>query len=247
MNILNISIIMSCNYDCDYCPVKKWLIPLTEIENAKHNLLTNEALLKWLNKYLKPEEWYIEITGGEPGLYPEIDTLISALTEMGYHGQIKTNGSLPITASPNFTRCAAWHKDKDFPTYYDQIAIIKNPDDEWQEKENYCKEHKILYKLLDFDARSCGERNIAELMQNYEPNRTVYSQHINDKGQVICCPAATPVMQNGKMTIFELVEPYYTNILKTCKSCKNVHDVELFLSDDIIQKFEEDFNCRGKE
>jgi len=241
MNILNVSLYMSCNYGCDYCPVKKWLVPL---DDSSHNLLTNESLLKWLDKYLKPEEWHIELTGGEPGLYPEIDTLIPALTERGYHGQIKTNGSLPIPASPNFTRCVAWHKDKDFPQYYDQIAIIKNPDDDWQKKEARCKKHKIPHRLLDFDTRSCGNRNISELMQGYPPNKTIYSQHINDRGQVTCCPAATPVMQEGKMTIFEMVEPFYTAILSRCNTCKNVHDVEIFLPDEIRQKFEEDFNGR---
>jgi len=198
--------------------------------------------LKWLDAYLKPEKWYIELIGGEPGLYPEIDTLIPALTERGYHGQVKTNGSLPIPASPNFIRCAAWHEGRDFPEYYDQIVIIKNPDDNWQEKEDHCKEQGIPYQLLDFDTRSCGPRNIPELMEGYSPNKTVYSQHINSSGQVTCCPSAPLVMQNGKMTIFEMVEPFYTNVLlEMCPSCKNVHDVELFLPDDIRQEFAEDF------
>jgi len=241
MNILHISLMSSCNYNCYYCTVKKWLVPLEGAQAIGRNLLTNESLLKWLDAYLPPEEWYVELIGGEPGLYPEIDTLIPALTERGYHGQVKTNGSLPIPESPNFIRCAAWHKGREFPQYFDQIVIIKNPEDDWESKKAYCEEQGIKYQLLDFDTRYCN-RNVPELMKGYEPNKTIYSQHINSSGQVTCCPSSIPVMQGGKMTIFEMVEPFRTNTLREmCPACKNVHDVELFLPDDIRRKFEEDF------
>jgi len=231
----------SCNFDCYYCTVKKWLRPLETAQSIGRNLLTNEALLKWFDAYIEPAEWYIELIGGEPGLYPEIDTLIPALTERGYHGQVKTNGSLPIPASPNFIRCAAWHQGREIPQYFDQIVIIKNHHDDWEYKRTYCNDHDIKYQLLDFDTRY-ERRNSAELMQKYAPNKTIYSQHINSSGQVTFCPSAIPVMRDGKLTIFEMVEPFYTDtLLRSCPACKNVHDVEIFLPDDIKDKFDEDY------
>ncbi|MDR0456702.1 MAG: radical SAM protein, partial [Treponema sp.] len=148
MNILHISLMSSCNFDCYYCTVKKWLVPLEGAQAIGRNLLTNEALLKWFDAFIKPDKWYIELIGGEPGLYPEIGDLIPALTEKGYHGIVKTNGSLPIPESPNFIRAAAWYKDRDLPQYFDQLVIIKNPDDTWRDKESYCKKKKIKYQLV---------------------------------------------------------------------------------------------------
>ncbi len=53
-------------------------------------------ILKWMDKYLNPYEWFLEISGGEPGLYKGINELISTLNSMGYYGIIRTNGTLPI-------------------------------------------------------------------------------------------------------------------------------------------------------
>ncbi|MDR0455943.1 MAG: hypothetical protein LBH20_04565 [Treponema sp.] len=246
MNILHISLMSSCNFDCYYCTVKKWLRPLETAQSLGRNLLTNEALLKWFDAFIKPDEWYIELIGGEPGLYPQISELIPAITEKGYYGIVKTNGSLPIPESPNFIRAAAWHKDRDLPQYFDQLVIIKNPDDTWRDKESYCKKKKIKYQLVDYDRRCEGILN-TDLMKGYEPNKAIYSQHINSSGEVTCCPAATPVMQDGVCTIFDMAPPIYTNILLTsCKCCKNIHDVELFLPDDIREKFNDDFERRKK-
>lgn len=57
---------------------------------------TNSMILKWMDKYLNPYEWFLEISGGEPGLYKGINELISTLNSMGYYGIIRTNGTLPI-------------------------------------------------------------------------------------------------------------------------------------------------------
>ena len=109
------------------------------------NAITNEILLNWLDAHIDPNEWLLKITGGEPGLYPEIDTLIPALVQRGYRGLIETNGSLPIPKSEAFIRLAAWHIGKDFPQFYDTVLIIQDNNDNWEQKIAYCKENNIPY------------------------------------------------------------------------------------------------------
>ena len=147
MKLLSIAVIQSCNYDCYYCVMKNWIYPLDHVleDGAPANAVTNAALLQWLDGHIDPGEWLLKITGGEPGLYPEIDTLIPALAQRGYKGVVETNGSLPVPQSGSFPRLAAWHIGRDFPQYYDTILIIKDGGDNWEEKIAYCEEHNVPY------------------------------------------------------------------------------------------------------
>jgi len=205
--------------------MKKWTYePDALDENGnRYNALTNEILLKWLDKYLDPKENYIEISGGEPGMYPEIKTLIPALTEKGYKGLIKTNGSRSIPESKNFKRIAAWHKDKPFPEYYDLILILKNPNDNWQEKEEYCKDRNIAHVCFDYQYYN-------------KPNqpRTVYPNRELIK-------SVTTMYASGNMagcsnqfqpdkSIFKDSEPSFFDS-SSCTYCGNIGGFESFLLD----------------
>jgi hypothetical protein len=194
-------------------------------------MITNVTLLKWLDKYLNPLEWIIEITGGEPGLYPEIDTLIPALANRGYAGMVKTNGSLPLPASPRFTRVTAWHEGVDkIPLYFDIVVIIENPRDRWKDKVTYCKEHGIPYHTVLFDRQFEGRK--LDPMYCYH-NKTIATCHINSSGQITPCSRIAPTPGN---TIFNMTAPQVKDVIRECPKCKNINDVELFLNDDIKAK-----------
>jgi organic radical activating enzyme len=232
MNLLTVSLIMSCNRECYYCPVKRWKRPFDDAKTRQHvNLITNAALLKWLDAYLDPREWYIELTGGEPGLYPEIDALITELACRGYYGMVKTNGSLPISANPNFTRVTAWHEGvKDIPQYYDQIVIIEIPTDNWREKVKYCKEHNIPHHTTLFDR--LYENN--KISQAYcRVNKVVKKcLHINSAGKITpCAKGAIDVNHN----IFNMSPPVPLNAWQHCPRCKNINDVEKFIPEDFLR------------
>lgn len=129
--------------------MKQWTYPVDD----PHNKLNNEIIFKWIDEYIDPNEWMIEISGGEPGMYPRIDELIKGLSERGFYGEIKTNGTLPIAKTDNFLRIAAWHESRNLehpPKYVDEMLILRNPNDCWKDKIKYCKEHNIPYKDVQF-------------------------------------------------------------------------------------------------
>lgn len=223
MNVLTISLMSSCNQSCYYCPVKKWLVP---IERTDINIITNAALLPWLDKYIDPREWVVELTGGEPGLYPEINELITNLADRGFYGMVKTNGSLPMGKTPAFPLITAWHKGIEaIPQYYDQIVIIENPDDNWREKVKYCKQKNVPYQTVLFDRQFEGQKTEAVYCKF---NNTIAGLHINSSGQVTPCAAAR-VMPDK--TIFNMAPPVEKELALDCPRCKNINDVERFLSE----------------
>jgi MoaA/NifB/PqqE/SkfB family radical SAM enzyme len=242
MNVLTVSITNSCNYSCYYCPVKKWLRPITgeqtpdDIANnrPKVNLLTNEALLKWLDAYIEPDKWIIEITGGEPGLYTEIGELVKSLDSRGFTGLVKTNGSLYIPKTKGIKLLSAWHKDKDFPAYYDEIIIIQNPDDNWKAKVKHCEDNGITYHTVLFDRQYEGKKIEQEYCRH---NKIISTCHINSSGLITPCPRIAPMPEH---TIFNMAAPLTKGVIHECPKCKNINDVEMFLGEGLRRKIESD-------
>jgi MoaA/NifB/PqqE/SkfB family radical SAM enzyme len=200
------------------------------------NLITNPALLKWLDEYIDPAEWVIELTGGEPGLYPEISTLIPELAARGFHGLVKTNGSLPMPKSANFQLVAAWHMDAEFPQNYDQILIIENPYDGWREKVEHCNANGIPYKTALFDRQFEG-RKIDSVYCKFN-RKVVKCLHINSGGKITPCAAVKPIPDQN---IFNMSPPAAKEVARDCPKCKNMNDVEKFLPEDMTKKFANDF------
>lgn len=233
MNALTIAITSSCNFACDYCPTKRWLVPIDSCRTDV-NMITNEALLKWLDAYIEPAKWIIEITGGEPGLYPEINLLVEALNKRGYWGLIKTNGSMLIVKSKQFKLIAAWHKGREFPAHYDEIVIIKNPDDNWKDKAAYCEENKIKYHAVLYDRQYEGKKIEPEYCRH---NKIISSCHVNSSGQITPCSRIKPAPEN---TIFNMTPPRPLEVIHECPRCKNINDVVLFLDAPVKAKIDAD-------
>ena len=223
--------------------MKKWLRSLEDAKKRGMNLLTNAALLKWIDTFTRPNDWIIELTGGEPGLYPEIQTLIPALTDRGYYGLVKTNGSLPLPKSETFQRIAAWHEGvEEIPPYHDQILIIDNPHDNQQKKIAYCKEHDIPYQIVLFDRKfegvqfdysQCDEHSIITLT------------HINSSGNITECPAQPPVQGRD---IFNMSPPaMFEKLPPNCRKCKIINDDEKFLPDVLRKRAKQDYGTYAKK
>lgn len=228
MKLLELILYQSCNYDCFDCPMKKWLYQPDECfaDGSKKNAITNKLLLKWIDKYLDPKEWFIEITGGEPGLYPEIKPLIPNLTNRGYKGLIRTNGSQIIPGLPSFRRIAAWHKDKPFPGSYDFILILENPNDDWKEKEQYCKKNNIPHVVFPYTNFGSDWKSSTK----YPPKRnklftemtTVFSS-----GAIGGC-FTSAADHAGDLTIQKMAKPELFEIQR-CRTCCNIEAVEFFI------------------
>lgn len=233
MNLITIYPIQSCNFKCKYCPMKQWTYPVDDEKNK----LNNNLILSWLDKYCPPKEWCIEISGGEPGIYPEIEDLINGLTKRGYYGLIKTNGSRPIPSSDTFQRIAAWHLCKDIdhpPEYYDQMLIIKNPADCWEAKIQYCIDRGIPYKAVVFQDYNIpySQRQVPEVKNTFIKNWTVmYSD-----GQLAQCYGGQNLPE---ATVQNMFPPPQVGIWNECTCCGNVGGFEMFLSDELKQMLNE--------
>jgi len=147
MNLIQISLTNRCNLSCNYCPIKQW-----RNNPAYPNLLTNKRLFLLLER-LNPEEWAVELTGGEPALYAELDELLDWLQAKGFRGLVKTNGTLPIRKVPSFKIVAAFHDLGNPPSFFDEILIISHTPD-FERKIEWCLEHDYTYRVIEKDTHT---------------------------------------------------------------------------------------------
>lgn len=256
MKLVSVWLTNKCNYSCYYCPSKPYMhdtnfefecqekdrcplcrsVDRTKACESAVSRNRNGLLLPWLDKYLDPREWLVELMGGEPGLYPEIGTLVPELEGRGYHGVIKTNGSLPIPYSGNFVRVAAWHKDRPFPKYYDVILVIKNPEDDWAAKASHCKNMGIDYKTCVFNPEYRGESLPPGL---HEDSKITEYMYVNCFGQISPCPVRGV---DKKKSIRDMDEPgTQKNMPAVCPKCVHTHSVERFLSRELKDRIAGDY------
>jgi len=141
-SFLQISLTNRCNRACSYCPVEQWR------NTTPRKPLCNEELIPFLQKYVKPDSWVVELTGGEPSLYDGIDELMQWLSDNGYRTLVKTNGTGNLKHLPNVKIVAAFHDIDKPPTNFDEMLIINTEGRE--EKESYCTMHSIPYKVIGY-------------------------------------------------------------------------------------------------
>lgn len=142
LNFLQISLTNKCNRSCPYCPVEQWR------NTTPRQPLNNSELIPFIEEYAKPEQWVIELTGGEPSLYDGIDELMQWLSDKGYRALVKTNGTGNLPHLPNVKIVAAFHDIDNPPKNYDELLIINTEGRE--EKEVYCAAHQIPYKVIGY-------------------------------------------------------------------------------------------------
>lgn len=144
MNFLQISLTNKCNFSCWHCPMGKWrnyVAPRWPLDNA--------TLIPWMERYVRPDMWAVELTGGEPSLYDGIDELMLWLSNHEYRTLIKTNGSGNLMHLPNTTIVAAYHRLENPPQNYDEYLIVDKIQTE--EKVAYCEQNGIPYKVIGYN------------------------------------------------------------------------------------------------
>lgn len=209
MNLLQISLTNLCNKSCSYCPTEKWR------NNPQYpNLLNNERLMPFLEQ-LNPKEWAIELTGGEPALYIELDELLEWLQEKGFKGLVKTNGSLPIRKVPNFKIVAAFHDLDNPPECYDEILIIEYTPG-FLEKIERCLREDVVYRVIQKDTNY--------RLQKIEHTNIERIMFINPEGCASECKAGqsrVPIEDNDIPS------------RATCQGCKPAIDFEKFFTEEL--------------
>jgi molybdenum cofactor biosynthesis enzyme MoaA len=241
MNFLTINLTTTCDNNCEYCPIsEKWR------NRPENNKLTNDALFKYLDKYITSEsdEWIIELTGGEPALYEGINGLVEGLTDRGFWGVVKTNGQRSIRKTTNFQIISAWHANQEeLPKYYDQILIIKNPNDDWQKKVDYCEKKKIPYGLVEYSPTK--EDREKGMVDTYTyPSLFLKIAHIHTSGEITPL-AGTPINRNinifNALTDDNPLIDYFPYEFCIGVNYKPAADAFIFLSEKLQKKIKDDY------
>lgn len=210
MNFCQIALTTRCNLECPHCPIAAY-----RNTDDEAFVLTAARLIPWLEANLDPREWIIELTGGEPALFKDIDELCRWLSLHGYRTLIKTNGLLPIHKYDNILRVAAFHNLDNPPKYFDYILIIDKLDRE--SKERYCKEHGLPYKVIGYnkenpDGATHGFHNIA---------------FIDPHGHNVPCPSCPILWKSGDDPYTIEKKPLSKGLC--CPQCKAAIDAWRFL------------------
>ena len=212
MNFLQVSLTNRCNFSCPTCPMGKW-----RNSDAPRWPLCNAELIPFIEKSVSPDNWVIELTGGEPSLYPEIDELMMWLSAGNYRTLVKTNGSGNLLHLPGITICAAFHDLHNPPKNYDQYLIIDKLQRE--AKESYCKENGIPYKVIGFN-----KENPDGATHGFR-----YCAFINPAGHQVGCCARRPVERvvNGKD--YNRIDRRPLVVMDCCPHCKAAIDAWRFV------------------
>lgn len=214
MNFLQISLTNRCNFNCWHCPMGKW-----RNSDAPRWPLCNEELVPWLEKYVQPDQWLVELTGGEPSLYPEIDELLHWLDDRKYRVLVKTNGSGHLPHLDNVKIVAAFHQLDNPPKNYDQVLIV----DKLQrtEKELYCIDHCIPYHVIGFNKDTMGREHGFR-----------FCAYVNNAGHQTGCQARA-VYEDVRDGADRRRIPYRSLVaMPCCKHCKAAIDAWLFMPEE---------------
>jgi len=220
MKTLFCSLTNSCNLSCSYCPMSKW--------RNESSLPHQDGLkLKDLKGFI--ERWepnFIELTGGEPTLWPDYEELCLWLGTKPIYFVTKSNGT-----RPGYNQVSAWHGDLDHPPkYYDAILII-NTGKQVFEKEKWCKERNIPCMISGLD------KTVTVFEENYcittdmlfvcpDGGINLCHEHIYDGGKY------RSETEQKRLYLEDAGIEYKIPIFKNCKECKGM--IDLFYALDLI-------------
>jgi len=200
-------------------------------------------LLAWLEKFASPDEWLIELTGGEPTLYPQFGELLAGLNEAGYSGVIKTNGSNAVENAGRFLVVASWHIGHEFPKTFDIVALVQNPRDSWIAKAKRCHDGGHPYRLMRFEP-GADHLDLDYRFRTDGAHHFTSCCHISAWGKISKCskdPAGWGRTVQGMSPIC-----CFDDVRRECPGCKNLANVEVFLPEELRAKILADWEAAGE-
>jgi len=140
MTYFLLSITNTCNKSCDYCVVRPWL------NNPEYpDKITAADIMDFLEKEMRPGD-IVELTGGEPTLFPDLLLLLEWLKERNAKVIMRTNGfrldswrkefpNMVVALTRHNNDSAYMEERKRHLLPWDRI-IDKIPDDEMQKEQD---------------------------------------------------------------------------------------------------------------
>jgi len=108
MNVFTISLTNYCQLSCAECPAKEHLLK-NRLVDARIHL---DKLSKYISDMIKPDEFAVEITGGEPTYSPD---LVPVLEMLRCHRVTVLTNTGNLQAVPHFGNAAflcSWHENQ---------------------------------------------------------------------------------------------------------------------------------------
>ena len=220
LNFIQISLTNRCNYSCWHCPMGQWRNSVP----PKYPL-NNKELIEFFTRYLDPNVWIVELTGGEPSLYEGLNDLLKWLSVNNYYTLVKTNGSNSIKQFEKVKIVAAFHRLQEPPKCFDEILIVDKIDS--VAKKQYCESNGIPYHIIGYNTEN--------------PDGAVHGftncAYINNAGHETTCKAMPPVERVSTDGIdYGRIDrnPFFSG--KCCARCKAAIDAWRFLPEEIKSK-----------
>ena len=231
MNICTLFVTNYCQLRCSYCPIGPWRSddPGVHIDYTQ--------LLKYMGRYLPPDQWCLEVTGGEPSTTQGFGDFLYELGKRGYRGIIRSNGMVRFTNYSKLKMLSCWHTPIELPPrVFDEIYILKNPGDDWESKVAWCQNNNIPYSLHVFNAEhdiSLPEERRVKSTPVPEPHFFVYYLHIGPAGYLskCCADESYPGYSIQKMS-----PPVLHDTRHSCRNCLFLSGTYLSLDGDLRER-----------
>lgn len=127
MTYFLISLTNKCNKSCDYCVVKQW-----RNNPAYPDKITAEDVIAFLAKEARAGD-IVELTGGEPTLFPNLNNLLDFCKELRLKVIMRTNG----------LNLGEWRKE------YDNLTIVFAKHDSSEEYMEKRKKHLFSQDIIE--------------------------------------------------------------------------------------------------
>lgn len=158
MGLFVISLVNICNFNCDYCCAQQSVF---RNQSTCDDFINIDQVINYLDKFIDPKQFMIQITGGEPTLHPDFEKLLTSLINRNYYGSILTNGSNIIPKQNNFVVVTTWHGfwKNEIPKSYDILYLPDIGNEEYMSfKMNFCEKHNIPHAVMNIQKYDYTEK-----------------------------------------------------------------------------------------
>jgi len=174
MTYFLLSITNTCNKSCGYCAVKLWL------NNPEYpDKIATDDIIKFLGKEMKAGD-AVELTGGEPTLFPGLMALLDWLKKHKVKTIMRTNGF----------RLGEWRKD--YPNMI--VVLAKHDSDEkyMQERKKHLLPQDLVLDGIPEHVKQTAEGKPVFVNDETSPLREHPFKRmlfVTNDGRTRCCPS----------------------------------------------------------